>query len=483
VSEITTFDAKLHSHRTLLCLLGQKCQDEQLLAPLHNLVKIRQKTLVHTPTQKLQDCLLAILCGSEAVSQINTTVAADVALQRAWGRERCADQASVQDTLSAISWQNLVELRQALSQIFNKYSRAAHHDFTTGPLILDVDMTGLPCSKHYQGAEAGYFAGCKKGTTGRQLARVSASQYDEIVYEQIFPGNTPCMDLAVFKQLLEGALAVLGLAGIAKGQILIRLDGGYGTSEIINYLLAEGYQFVVKLYNGLRARKLGRAVAEEDWQSDSCHGRSWALLADDTFYQTEKGGRPLHQIAVRCLSEPKTKSKGKVKASKPGKVTAGDGEVAIPCPYSYSVLIVSRETLGVKPEAELASVGEQLHFYDGRATIESASFRGDKQGLKLVKRRKVSLCGQEALVLLSQLAHNLLAWARSWLSAHEERLGEYGTKRWVRDLLTIPGRVNFKAGRIVKVRMSKGHRLAKRFFEAFARFFSQIGIRLILCET
>lgn len=479
MSEITTFDAKLHSPRTLLCLLGQKCQDEQLLAPLHNLVKIKQKTLVHTPTQKLQDCLLAILCGSEAVSQINTTLAADVALQRAWGRQRCADQASVQDTLSAITWQNLVELRQALAQIFNSYSRATHHDFSQAPLILDVDMTGLPCSKNYQGAEAGYFAGCKKGTTGRQLARVSASQYDEIVYEQIFAGNTPCMDLAVFKQLLAGALAVLGLAGIAKGQILIRLDGGYGTSEIINYLLAQGYQFVVKLYNGLRANKLGRAVAEEGWQSDSCHGRSWALLNDDGFYQND--GRPLAQIAVRCLSEPKTKGKVKAPKKAKGKVPAEGGELVNP--YSYSVLIVCRESLAAKAEAALAEVGQQLHFYDGRATIESASFRGDKQGLKLIKRRKQSLCGQEGLVLLSQLAHNLLAWARSWLSAEEKQLGEYGTKRWVRDLLTIPGRINFKAGRIVKVRMSKGHRLARRFFEAFAHFFSQIGIRLILCET
>lgn len=476
MTELTTFDAKLHSERTLLCLLGQKCQDEQLLAPLHLLVKIKQKTIDHTPTQKLQDCLVAILCGIEAVSQINTTLAADVALQRAWGRPNCADQATIQDTLSAINWQNLVELRQALAQIFQKYSRACQHDFSVGPLILDLDMTGLPCSKHYQGAEPGYFAGCKKGTTGRQLARVSASQYDEIVYEQIFPGNTPCMNLAVFKQMLEGALRVLGMAGNAKSQILIRLDGGYGTSEIINYLLAEGYQFVVKLYNGLRANKLGQALPEQEWQADSCHGRSWALLEADQFYAS--GDRALHQIAVRCLKEPKPKAPKKSKGAK-----AQDEVVEAVKHYSYSVLIVCRQSLSAKVAARAAEVGEQLHFYDGRATIESASFRGDKQGLKLVKRRKQSLCAQEGLILLSQLAHNLLSWARNWLGSEEPRLKEYGTKRWVRDLLSIPGRVSFAAGRIVKVRMSKGHQLAKRFFEAFARFFSQIGIRLILSET
>ncbi len=478
MTELTTSDLKLHSDRTLLCLLGQKCQDEQLLAPLHSLVKIKQKTIDHTPTQKLQDCLVAILCGIEAVYQINTTLAADVALQRSWGRNSCADQATIQDTLSAITWQNLVELRQALAQIFQKYSRACQHDFSQGPLILDLDMTGLPCSKHYQGAEAGYFAGCKKGTTGRQLARVSASQYDEIVYEQIFPGNTAGRDLTVFQQMLEGSLKVLGLADRAKAQILIRLDGGYGTSEIINYLLAEGYQFIVKLYNGLRANKLARAVSEESWQTDNCHGRSWALLAADQFYATKK--RALHQIAVRCLKDPKPKTGPKSKSKAALVLPEG---LQGPSEYSYSVLIVCRQSLPALVSAQTAEVGAQLHFYDGRATIESASFRGDKQGLKLVKRRKQSLGGQEALILLSQLAHNLLMWARNWLSAEEPQLKEYGTKRWVRDLLTIAGRVSFKAGRIVKVRMRRGHRLAKRFFDAFARFFSQIGIRLFLSET
>jgi hypothetical protein len=277
--------------------------------------------------------------------------------------------------------------------------------------------------------------------------------------------------------MLEGALKVLGLPKARKGQLLIRLDGGYGTSEIINYLLAEGYQFSVKLYNGLRANKLGQALAEEAWQADSCHGRSWALLPDDQFYQNED--RPLHQIAVRCLKEPRPKT-GKISKANGSQAQRGASPVK---EYSYSVLIVCRQNLAAEVAAQAAEVGAQLHFYDGRATIESASFRGDKQGLKLVKRRKQSLCAQEALILLSQLAHNLLAWAKDWLSNEEKRLSEYGTKRWVRDLLTIPGKVSFKAGRIVKVRMSKGHRLAKRFFEAFARFFSQIGIRLILGET
>ena len=63
--------------------------------------------------------------------------------------------------------------------------------------------------------------------------------------------------------------------------------------------------------------------------------------------------------------------------------------------------------------AEAATVAaneilSQVHFYDSRAVIETASIKGDKQGLGLVKRRKFSLMGQEMLVLLAQLAHNLV---------------------------------------------------------------------------
>lgn len=68
-------------------------------------------------------------------------------------------------------------MQQALAQIYQKMGRATHHDYTTGPLILDVDLTGLPRSKNYEAATKGYFANSKRGTIGRQLIRVNANQY------------------------------------------------------------------------------------------------------------------------------------------------------------------------------------------------------------------------------------------------------------------------------------------------------------------
>lgn len=469
---------KLHSDHALLCLIGHKCQKDNLLAPLHKLVEIDQKTVEHSPTDKLQDCLISIMQGAEAVYQINTLLKSDPAVTKAFGRERCADQSTIQETLSACTFANVQQMQEALKLIFATNSRTSTHDYTKGPLILDIDITGLPCGRHLEGAQKGYFAGCKGGTTGRQLYRVSASQYDEIVYQKVCAGNIGSAQLAVFKQVVEATWEVLKLSAISKGQVLIRLDSGYGTTQIIGYLLGEGYQFVTKLFATSRARKLGRAVAVDQWQEDICHnGRSctWLQLAHP--YQGGECERKLVQIGVRCPLGEKSRAdrvaKAAIKEAKTGKKVIADE-------YEYSVLIVSTAQLAQVEELKQPQLLEQVHFYDSRATIESASIRGDKQGLKLIKRRKHSLAGQEMLILLAQLAHNLIIWARGWLSEKAPKLASYGIKRWVRDLLSMKGKITFKDNTIVKVRLSGLHQLARQFFEPLAAFFSQIGVTLIL---
>jgi hypothetical protein len=484
VSKDTTSTAnskvKLPSNHALLCLIGHKCHKDNLLAPLHLLVEIDQKTVDHSPTDKVQDCLLSIMQGAEAVYQINTLLKSDPAVTKAFGRERCADQSTIQETLSACTFTNVQQMQEALSRIFATNSRTSAHDYTKGPLILDIDITGLPCGRHLEGAQKGYFAGFKGGTTGRQLYRVSASQYDEIVYQQVCPGNIGSAQLAVFKQVVEATWQVLKLSAISKGQVLIRLDSGYGTSEIISYLLGEGYQFVTKLFATSRARKLGRAVAQHEWHSDLCHkGRSCTYLQLPHPYAQGEHERKLVQIGVRCPLGEKSRAdraaKAAIKQTKTGKQQIIDE-------YEYSVLIVSTENLSHLEGMEPTQLLEQVHFYDSRATIESASIRGDKQGLKLIKRRKHSLTGQEMLILLAQLAHNLIIWARGWLSEKAPKLAGYGIKRWVRDLLTMKGKVIFNGNTIVKVRLSGLHQLARQFFEPLAAFFSQIGVTLILSK-
>ncbi len=177
MNKFTKSKLKLHSEHALLCLIGQKCQDQKLLEPLHTFLKIKQKTVKYSPVDKLTDILLAILLDCDVVSQVNTKLAQEEAVLKAFGREPSADQSTVQRTLSSCDSENVDQLQQALAEIFATNSRTQKHKFGKNkpPLILDIDLTGLPCSKHYEGSCKGYFADCKPGTTGRQLYRVSSS--------------------------------------------------------------------------------------------------------------------------------------------------------------------------------------------------------------------------------------------------------------------------------------------------------------------
>jgi hypothetical protein len=368
-------------------------------------------------------------------------------------------------------------LQQALAQIFARHSRTRHHNFHKQPLVLDIDLTGLPCSKHYEGSCKGYFADCKPGTTGRQLYRVSASQYNELVYQQVFAGNTPSATLENFKQMLKAAFAVLGLKAKHKRRVLIRLDGGFGTTAIINYLLEEGYQFVVKLGNAPRAIKLSQSV--ESWHKDLCHQREFGLIQADHGYE-KAGQRAVYQIGVRHQPSEKAKAKAP-KKSKAANSLPPQSEPAVPA-YHYNALVLCLEGLKWDKLApvEAAALLTQVHFYDSRVVIETASIKADKQGLGLTKRRKFSLMGQEMLVLLAQLAHNLVIWAKGWLSKLAPQLHSYGVQRWVRDLLAMAGQVEFKAGRIVKVRLTKRHSLARLFHQPIKQFFAKVAIEVDL---
>jgi hypothetical protein len=298
---------KLHSGHTLVAMLGQQSRQQKLLEPFHKIIKIEQKTILHTPTQKLQDCMVTMLIGNTTIYETNTTLSAEPALWKAWGRDNCADQSTIHRTLDACTLKNVEQLHQVNALFLKSVGRSLRHDYTKGPLIIDGDITGLPCSKHYEGASPGYFADCPKGTSGRQLFRFSAADYNEIIHEQTFPGNTGSSNLANFMRVLEATFAVLGLEPNQKGQVLLRLDAGYGTADILNYLIKEGYQFVVKLYSSSRAIKLCSTVKK--WLPDPKQPLRAAALLEVEPYEQDGEGEIL-QIGVRYRLKGKAKDKG-----------------------------------------------------------------------------------------------------------------------------------------------------------------------------
>ncbi len=69
-----------------LAALGVKLNQLDLFGPIRTNVQIKQKTVKHTPTDKLYDALISLLAEAHGLVEINTRLRTDPGLQRAFGR-------------------------------------------------------------------------------------------------------------------------------------------------------------------------------------------------------------------------------------------------------------------------------------------------------------------------------------------------------------------------------------------------------------
>jgi hypothetical protein len=99
--------------------------------------------------------------------------------------------------------------------------------------VLDVDMSGLPAGRQGKGVTQGYFAG-QKNRRGRQLGRVVASLYDEIVVEGLYTGRRQ-LDRSL-DELVHSAEDVLDLTPEQRRRTLVRVDAGGGTASPLQAL-------------------------------------------------------------------------------------------------------------------------------------------------------------------------------------------------------------------------------------------------------
>ncbi len=172
-----------------LAAIGVKVRQLDMFGPIRHRVCIAQKTVKHSPTDKLFDAWISMLAGAHGLVEINTRLRTDRALQAAFGRTACAEQSVVQQTLDACTTDNVWQMEQALQTIYRQHSQGYRHDYEHDWQILDVDMSGMPCGKKAAFASKGYFAK-QRNRRGRQLGRVLATRYDEVVTDRLFDGAT-----------------------------------------------------------------------------------------------------------------------------------------------------------------------------------------------------------------------------------------------------------------------------------------------------
>ena len=428
--------------RASLSALGLKFQHLQVWAAVSEHVHIKQKIRQHAPLDKVLDCFINILAGGTGLVEINTRVRPDRVIQRAFGRATCAEQSTISDTLNACTDANVVQLRQAIQVILHQHGQCAQHDYATAWQLFDVDVTGMPAGRQGEGVTKGYFAK-QKNRRGRQLGRVLATYYDEIVVDRLYDGKRQLdASLCELVSLTEQAL---NLNETRRKRTVLRIDGGGGDDKNINALLRRDYHLLIKIHNWRRAAKLAASVST--WHTDPKVPEREVGWVE----QAHEYVRPTHQLAIR-----KRKKNGD---------------------WSYHVLVSTLTNEMLAEITEHANTGElsatdslfaTLHLYDLRGGGLETQNKSDKQGLGLAQRNKHRFAAQEMLVLLAQLAHNLVIWTRNDLAQVDQQFEKYGIQRTVRDALQIPGFVQFDGqGRIQQITLNEHHPLASSIQLAF----------------
>ena len=441
-----------------LCAIAPVIEEKKVFEIIHQKVVIPQKKKDYHPTDKLVFTVLGIMSGCSVIFDVNRIFRVDRALLRAFGYRKCADQSVIQDTLNAAEEQNVIELESALKEMWDEFNLAGSYlekAQSEGTIeTIDMDLTGMPAGKQAECSTKGYFSG-EKNARGRQLARIVFPKTQEIVAESLYPGNmTSCK---TFKDMLQKMEDTFQLTDESQREhIRLRLDAGFGTDENINYALWRGYQILVKMYSGNRARSLSGSVQE--W-IDVSPGTDNRPRQAGWVTKPHRYGRQTKQLAIR---KPKKRGKG----------------------YEYSVIVGTDMSAGIE---------EMTSDYDGRSGVSESSFCQDNQGLGMKKRRKRGFVAQQMLMLLTQLAHNLIRWTQSWMiTAVEQSKAElespvdvaeepsekadqpvvktlkgYGMKRFVRQVFCLTGKIKIQEGKVSEVVIHPLHPLIRRIIIAF----------------
>ncbi len=231
---------------------------------------------------------------------------------------------------------------------------------------------------------------------GRQLGRVIASHYEEIVVDDLFAGNVQ-LNVAL-RSMVVAAEEVLELDFARRPRTIIRMDSGGGSLDDVNWLLDRGYQLHCKDVSSKRAEAWATTVIE--WFADPNHPQremGWVVPLDTPDYV-----RPVKRLAIRW---PKRND-----------YMSYDLLISTLSPPEVIELLGQPQAHVAEPELVALSCAR---LYDKRAGAIEIELKEDKQGVGLTKRQKKRAAAQQMIVLLGTLAHNVLMWARGWLTKGE----------------------------------------------------------------
>jgi hypothetical protein len=225
----------------------------------------------------------------------------------------------------------------------------------------------------------------------------------------------------------------LGLCPIQKQRTILRSDSGFGSDDNINYALKKQWQVLTKGSGGRRPGAFARKIRPDDWLTLRPDDRWVAQAVAPPTYE-----RPVQHLVLRWRTQTRE--------------------------LKHSTVVCSVLDW---------SMAQVIDHYDDRGACET-EIQADKGGLKLCKRRKRRATAQETLVLLTDVAHNALAWVSHWMFP-EGPLACFGPTRFIEDVLAIPGHLIFNQEQLVEVQLNELHPYAAEVAVGLERLLDRFG--------
>ena len=385
---------------------------------------LKMKSVSYTNLNRLQTLIASIVMGCNYTNDINEKLVPDVAAAKLLEMDKFPDQSQINRFLNRFDETNIDQLEFIHHNLFMENALALS---STGPVIVDFDMSGLVAGgRTYELAEKGYFPR-KRGQKGYQLSAAFVENTSETVSMFLDPGNTSCSSR--FEDLLKATTLKFN-DHLTKDNLIIRADSGYGSFENIQLLKATGTKFVVKGYSTQQSKNLAKSIQEHQWQEINIqvHVAEISVSTD------------LRIIVCEFIGK--------------------DGQIK----YSHLLTNIKADEMGTV---------ELFHFYNKRQTIE-AFFKTCKEIYGIKNLRTSKFHGIYGFLWLVFITHNLIALMKN-TTFSSSKIGNMGIKTLVKKLGNITASViEFKDS--IEIILPSLSELARLFVKALQPSYVQLSL-------
>jgi len=458
---------------------GRYTQEIGLIDLFKEHLKIKMKTVHHTPVEKIIELFVSMIAGCPDIKTVNNRLVPDKLAATAWCQKQFADQSRVSEVLHRITPENLLQLEEIFQALFDERSLSRRHPPNEW-LIVDVDMTGLsvsPTSRTYERATFGFMQK-EKGKGYKLTCPYTGGEFGEAFGGLLDPGAAHCatklVDLLLLIEKRVGSppsslvkyrnriQPLLAKAKMLEDRARKREEEASHARKFQRRSILE--QRSKRL--GTRAEILQEEAAQTIETSQSFDAlrqhnpRRGILIRGDAGFGTIENVMLLSELGYDFLFKGFSPHTAWVLAREvlenqwirfnPALSVAELGTIELPgCSYPVRVVLGRTKTAKSEPFRYfhlITTVPERLKdpigvlkFYNARQTIE-AFIKTGKNVLNLKHFRVRNFYGIQFTLTLGLLAHNFMNWARREIFAGTP-LARMGIREFIEQAMRVPARL------------------------------------------